>query len=90
MKNVKGKLFAGVFAAALLVSTPLVAATYTVTNVNESGPGSLSQAMLDADVNPGVDSIEFTRPIMVEIMSGDNSTLEIMLAADEVDWTLVE
>ena len=33
--------------------------TYTVTNTNDSGAGSLRQAMLDANTNPGDDVIEF-------------------------------
>ena len=34
--------------------------TYTVTNSNDSGPGSLRQAILDAEVNPGADIIDLT------------------------------
>lgn len=35
------------------------AATYTVTNTDNSGPGSLRQAILDANANPGADTITF-------------------------------
>src|ERR1044071_2859000 len=35
------------------------AATFTVTNVNDSGPGSLRQAILDANSNDGTDMINF-------------------------------
>ena len=35
------------------------AATFVVTNVNDSGPGSLRQAILDANANPGADTINF-------------------------------
>lgn len=38
------------------------AATYTVTNTANSGSGSLRQAILDANANPGPDSIEFNIP----------------------------
>jgi len=38
------------------------AATYTVTNMNDSGPGSLRQAMTDAITNPGADTITFDIP----------------------------
>jgi hypothetical protein len=45
-------------------TSPLVAAvspiaTLTVTNINDSGPGSLRQAILDANSSPGLDAIEF-------------------------------
>jgi len=35
------------------------AATYTVTTVGDSGPGSLRQAILDANASPGADRIHF-------------------------------
>src|SRR5439155_12878032 len=34
-------------------------ATLVVTNTNDSGPGSLRQAILDADASPGADSMAF-------------------------------
>ena len=42
-----------------LVCTPLMATTFTVTNTNDSGAGSLRQAILDANTNPGSDTIAF-------------------------------
>jgi hypothetical protein len=36
--------------------------TFMVTNTNNGGPGSLRQAMLDAEANPGADSILFSIP----------------------------
>ena len=40
---------------------PIHAATYTVTNTNDSGVGSLRQAINDANINAGVaDSINFS------------------------------
>jgi hypothetical protein len=38
---------------------PVLAATYTVINTNDSGPGSLRQAMLDAQASAGDDEIVF-------------------------------
>jgi hypothetical protein len=35
------------------------ASTFVVTNVDDSGPGSLRQAILDANANPGSDTINF-------------------------------
>ena len=43
------------FAAAALVS----ATTYTVTSTADTGPGSLRQAILDANASPGADTIAF-------------------------------
>ena len=33
--------------------------TFTVTNTQEGGPGSLGQAIVDANTNPGFDIIQF-------------------------------
>ncbi len=45
--------------AALRGSARLGAATFTVTNANDAGAGSLRQAILDANANAGSDSIAF-------------------------------
>ena len=37
----------------------LVPSTFTVQNLADSGPGSLRQAILDANANPGADAIRF-------------------------------
>src|SRR5947207_15931209 len=39
-----------------------LACTFTVTNTNDSGAGSLRQAILDANANLGTDSICFSVP----------------------------
>jgi hypothetical protein len=46
----------------LCVSTSAYAATYTVTSNASSGIGTLAQAIIDANANPGADIIEFNLP----------------------------
>src|SRR5678815_1477336 len=41
---------------------PLSAATFTVSNTSAIGPGSLHQAILDANATPGPDEITFSIP----------------------------
>ncbi|UCG47541.1 MAG: tail fiber domain-containing protein [Phycisphaerales bacterium] len=45
-----------------VVSVPAYPATFTVKNVDDGGPGSLRQAMLDANVSVGIDNIIFDIP----------------------------
>ncbi|HEY3134667.1 MAG TPA: HYR domain-containing protein [Blastocatellia bacterium] len=45
-----------------LVVKTTAAMTFTVTNTNDSGPGSLRQAILDANAHPGLDMITFSIP----------------------------
>src|SRR5215213_4521595 len=45
-----------------LAAASAEAATYTVTNTNDSGPGSLRQAIIDANVAAGFDTIAFNLP----------------------------
>lgn len=44
---------------ALATGTARAGTTFTVTNVNYAGPGSLRQAILDANASPGKDTIAF-------------------------------
>jgi hypothetical protein len=46
----------------LFAASQLVAADFTVTNTNNSGPGSLYQAIADANSTPGADRILFNIP----------------------------
>jgi hypothetical protein len=48
--------------AAFALAAHASAATYSVTNTNDSGAGSLRQAILDANANPGTDTITFAIP----------------------------
>jgi hypothetical protein len=50
---------AGAFLPAAIAS----AATFTVINTNDSGAGSLRQAVIDANTNAGADTIDFNIPI---------------------------
>lgn len=50
------------FAMAVYVPFNLSAAIYTVTNTNNSGAGSFSQAITDANANAGLDTIRFNIP----------------------------
>lgn len=46
--------------SSVIFSLPIAqAATFTVTNLNDSGTGSLRQAILNANSNPGSDTIAF-------------------------------
>src|SRR4051794_36831034 len=45
---------------ALLTGSPVGAATFTVTSTNDSGLGSLRQAILEANLLPGTDTIAFS------------------------------
>lgn len=51
-----------VAAAILLVASPAIAATFTVTNTGDSGPGSLRQAVNDANAAGGENTIVFDLP----------------------------
>jgi hypothetical protein len=46
----------------LLTAICSFSATFTVTNTNDTGPGSLRQAILDANATPGADMIVFNIP----------------------------
>jgi hypothetical protein len=48
--------------AFFLAAGPLAAATFTVTNTNDAGAGSLRQAILDANAAAGADTIVFDIP----------------------------
>ena len=48
-----------VFVAPILSPSALWSATFTVINTNSAGTGSLRQAILDANANPGADDIAF-------------------------------
>jgi len=47
---------------AALFASPALAATFTVSNTNYSGAGSFRQALLDANLGAGADTIAFAIP----------------------------
>jgi hypothetical protein len=55
-------VIAALAAASLFFAKPARADTFTVTNTNDAGAGSLRQAILDANARPGTDEIEFNIP----------------------------
>src|SRR4051812_45919462 len=56
-------------------SNPVQAANLSVTNLNDSGPGSLRQPMLDANATPALDTITFGAGSNVPSLSGVISLL---------------
>jgi hypothetical protein len=67
-----GLACAAITAGALLAGPdPVAAATFTVTTTNDSGPGSLRQAMIDANAAAGADTIVFTvaPPATISLLS---------------------
>jgi parallel beta-helix repeat protein len=58
-----------------LLPQPARAVTYTVINTNDSGPGSLRQAIIDANTNPGPDTIAFDIPLSDPGYSSSNAWL---------------
>lgn len=51
-------------------ASPARAATYTVTNTSDSGPGSLRQAVTDANAAPGADAVAFAVTGTIPLTSG--------------------
>lgn len=75
----------GIFLLLLLVfGMPVKAAIYTVINLNDSGPGSLRQAMLDARDNPGSDAIVFNTGDGIITLSSELPWIEEDLTIDGV------
>jgi uncharacterized repeat protein (TIGR01451 family) len=58
VKTFRGLIFALLSGSALHAA----ASTFTVSNTNNAGPGSLAQAVTDANQNPGPDTIAFGLP----------------------------
>ncbi|HEY1590768.1 MAG TPA: NosD domain-containing protein [Solirubrobacteraceae bacterium] len=55
----RGSFVAGLAAAAFVGVPAASAATFTVTSTADAGPGSLRQAITDANTTPGADQVQF-------------------------------
>jgi predicted outer membrane repeat protein len=70
--RLRAALALGVLVLTLSVGAPVAnAAIFTVTNTNDSGPGSLRQAVLDANLLPGPDTITFSVIGTITLTSGE-------------------
>lgn len=64
-------LVAALFAAVLVgLPSSVGAATFTVTSGNNSGTGSLRQAVIDAAASPGPDTISITPQLLINVSGG--------------------
>ncbi len=61
-------LFLSLLGSAVTI-TPAYAATFTVTNANDSGAGSLRQAILDANAAAGTNTITFNADYTITLTS---------------------
>jgi hypothetical protein len=73
--------FAAVAAAATVAVSPAQGATFTVTTPDDSGPGSLRQAILDANGSPGADTIDFGVSGIVTLTSGELLVADTLIIA---------
>jgi hypothetical protein len=75
LKQRGGKHLATAAGLALVLASsgPVQAATYTVTNTSDAGLGSLRQAVLNANANPGADIIVFDSSVSgtISLISGE-------------------
>jgi hypothetical protein len=67
MRLVRPLLLVAVLAASLLPAASALALSYPVTNLNDSGAGSLRQAILDANSHSGADSIPIETTGTIEL-----------------------
>ncbi|MCP5092073.1 MAG: DUF4347 domain-containing protein, partial [Gammaproteobacteria bacterium] len=61
-------------------------ATYTVTNTNDSGTGSLRQAIINANANSGTDNIYFN---ISDPLVGGAHTISLLSALDDITETVI-
>jgi hypothetical protein len=69
---------------AALATAPAPAATFVVTNSGDSGAGSLRQAILDANGNPGLDTVAFNLP------SGGGQSIDLATEIEVTDDVVID
>src|SRR5688572_15593433 len=75
---------------ALLMVQVAKAAVFTVTTTADSGPGSLRQAILDANASPGADIITFLIPVAGNRFEGSGSNTYAVIEVATVLPTITE
>ena len=63
----------------VIFSIPAGAATFTVTNLNDSGTGSLRQAIDNANTTPGSDTINFSTGGTITLTSGQITVTDTLI-----------
>jgi hypothetical protein len=84
-KRLTPKIAAAAAFLALVGPPDARAAIYTVTHIGDSGPGSLRQAILDANASPGSDGIQFAIP-----GAGPHTILVLTALPDIVESVLID
>src|SRR6476469_8289556 len=84
------RLIAVLFASVLILAAAQTssAAVFTVTNTNDSGAGSLRQAILDANVNNADDTINFDAAVFNVARVILLTTGELVIDPDNSDGTV--
>ncbi|MFH1536434.1 MAG: right-handed parallel beta-helix repeat-containing protein, partial [Patescibacteria group bacterium] len=77
-------LFIALFGLFLFLGESGIAATYTVSNTNDSGAGSLRQAITDANANPGTDTIDFSG-----LPTGGQETITLSSALPDITESVI-
>jgi hypothetical protein len=73
----------------LLFGTAVQAATFIVANTNDAGPGSLRQAIIDANATVETDSITFQNPGTYSLTTGGLSITEGLTITGHVNGTTI-